>query len=250
MKCPKCVQKIHRRAQQCPHCGFSVSELDAVYGWASNRARKLNDEAGVLRMRDRRKAGAWFEHFEKSFPQLFFSVHFGELGEEGCVRQFGMWQLNQANYEDVDDGRGRNGGVLLVVDVLSKTATITFGYLLDRVLTDEDTFDILSRAHPYLLDGDYLRGLRIVMRRLTVVLRKKSLRVKRRAGSWSRAIGSRICFWSWGRVYDFPALDSENSMRRLSADYAAGVGAIIEFQNHLASPSSQRDLDADFLSKV
>lgn len=186
MKCPKCVQKIHRRACQCPHCGFVLSDLDDLYGAEDVRVRKLNDVAGVLKLKDRRKAKLWFEHFEKRFPQLFFSVHFGVLDERANIRQFGMWLLNKAAYEDVDITRPNDGGILLVVDVHSKTASISFGYRLDVFLTEKDTFHILSKAHPYMLDGNYIKALKVVMKSLSKVLRKKVSHAKRHKEYYQR----------------------------------------------------------------
>jgi len=38
--------------------------------------------------------------------------------------------------------------------------------------------------------------------------------------------------------------------RRLGADYAAGVGAVLAFHNKLGSPSSQRDQVPDYLTRM
>ncbi|MGJ8677838.1 MAG: TPM domain-containing protein [Akkermansiaceae bacterium] len=182
------MQKIHRSASQCPHCGFTMSDLDAQYGSQEVKVRRLNDAAGVLRMRDRRKAEAWFNQFEKHFPQLFFSVHYGALDERANIRQFGMWLLNKAAYEDVDISRPNDGGVLLTVDVNSKTAAITFGYYLDLYLRDEDTFAILSKAHPYLLDGNHLKALRVVIQKLTAVLKKRARHANKHVEQYQRLV--------------------------------------------------------------
>jgi len=174
MKCPRCVQRIHRSALQCPHCGFAMKDLDAQYGAGEVRMRRLSDAAGVLRMKERHKAEKWFDQFEKNFPQLFFSVYYGALDEMSNIRQFGMWLLNHAAFEDVDLSRPNDGGILLVVDVNSKVASVSFGYLLDVYLTEDDTFKILSKAHPHLLHGNYLVALRVITRALVAVLKKRS----------------------------------------------------------------------------
>lgn len=183
------MQKIHRSAQECPHCGFALSDLDDLHEVYAPSARKLNDVAGVLRMKDRRKASAWFDQFEQRFPQLFFSVHFGALEERHRIREVGIWLLNKTVYEDVDETRSNDGGILLVVDVNSKTASISFGYHLDCFLSEEETFDILSKAHPYLLDGNYLKSLGIVMKGLTVLLSKKSSHAKKHEDYYQRMVG-------------------------------------------------------------
>ena len=180
MKCPRCVQKIHRGAELCPHCGFSVLDLELLYGAEEVHMSRLSDLAGVLRLKERHKAVALLDQFEKVFPQLFFSVHFGALDERANIRQFGMWLLNKAAYEDVDIGKPNDAGILLVVDVNSKSATISFGYFLDRFLTEEDTFQILSKAHPYFLQGSYLKALKVILHATVKVLKKRSKYIKRR----------------------------------------------------------------------
>ena len=189
MKCPRCVQRIHRGAEQCPHCGFSMRDMEEQYGVGEVRMRRLSDAAGALRAGERRKVAKWFEQFERSFPQLFFSVYYGALDEMSNIRQFGMWLLNHGAFEDVDITRPNEGGVLLVVDLNSKTAAISFGYLLDVFLTEEDTFRILSAAHPYLLQGNHMKGLRVVMKRLSSVLIKRSRQARRNVGRFENAAG-------------------------------------------------------------
>ncbi|MEY5020371.1 MAG: hypothetical protein RLZ22_1459, partial [Verrucomicrobiota bacterium] len=45
MKCPRCVQSIHRAAELCPHCGFSMADADYIYGGGEVSLRALTDEA-------------------------------------------------------------------------------------------------------------------------------------------------------------------------------------------------------------
>ncbi len=106
------------------------------------------------------------------------------------IRQFGMWLLNHGAYEDVDLNRPNDGGVLFLVDVSSKQATICFGYLLDCYLTEEDTFRILSKAHPHLLQGNHLKALGVVLRRLTAVLKKRSRQARRNPEHFERLAGN------------------------------------------------------------
>ena len=153
--------------------------------------RRLSDTAGVLRMPERRKAEKWFDRFEANFPQLFFSVYYGALDDVSNIRQFGMWLLNRGAYEDVDLTRPNEGGILLVVDVNTKTAFMTFGYRLDFYLTEKDTFRILSKAHPHLLKGEHSKALKMVVTHLSVVLRKRSRRANRNPAKYQKLAG---CF--------------------------------------------------------
>jgi len=166
-----------------------MEDLDAQYGEDEVRMRRLSDSAGVLRLKERKKVVKWFDQFEASFPQLFFSVYFGSLDDRLNIRQFGLWLLNHGAFEDVDLSRPNDGGVLLVIDVNSKAAFIASGYLLDVYLKEEDTFRALSAAHPHLLQGNYYRALKSVMGNLTKSLRKRSRQANRNPEKYQRLVG-------------------------------------------------------------
>ncbi|MBK1856183.1 TPM domain-containing protein [Verrucomicrobiaceae bacterium 5K15] len=166
-----------------------MADLDAQYGEDEVRMRRLSDSAGVLRLKERKKAVKWFDQFEASFPQLFFSVYFGALDDRLNIRQFGLWLLNHGAFEDVDLSRPNDGGVLLVVDVNSKAAFIANGYLLDVYLKEEDSFRALSSAHPHLLQGNYYRALKSVMKSLSAALRKRSRQANRNPEKYQRLVG-------------------------------------------------------------
>lgn len=59
--------------------------------------------------------------------------------------------------------------------------------------------------------------------------------------------GAAWILWRRGRRYHFPVLEVP---RRLGADYAAGVGAVLAFHDKLGSPSSQRDQVPDYLTRM
>ncbi len=61
------------------------------------------------------------------------------------------------------------------------------------------------------------------------------------------AIGMGWLLWQRNKSYHFPVMELP---RRLEADYAAGVGAVLAFHNKLGSPSSQRDQVPDYLTKM
>lgn len=189
MKCPRCVQQIHRSAAQCPHCGFAMCDLDGQYGGGEVRMRRLSDAAGVLRLKERKTVQGWFERFETNFPQLFFSVYLGALDERSNIRQFGMWVLNRGAFEDVDLTRPNEGGVLLVIDVNSKTAFLANGYLLDIYLKEEDTFRVLSKAHPHLLQGNYCKALKVILAKLTSTVKRCSRHAKKDLGKYQNRAG-------------------------------------------------------------
>ncbi len=168
-----------------------MRDLDLQYGKGEVRMRKLSDAAGVLRLRERKKASKWLDEFEARFPQLFFSVYYGALDEMSNIRQFGMWLLNHGAFEDVDLSRPNDGGVLFVVDINSRTASISYGYLLDAFLTEDDTFKVLSAAHPYLLQGNHVKALNVVVNKLSAVLRKRASHARRSPEKYEQIAGNK-----------------------------------------------------------
>lgn len=184
MKCPRCVQRVHRAAEQCPHCGFELEEADRVFGAQEVRLTCLTDAAGVLRKRERETARRLLVDFQRRFPQLFFAVYFGTFREMSCLRQFGFWLLNRGAFEDVEVSRPNEAGILLSVDVGGKSAGISYGYNLQPFLTEDTTFRSLSAAHPYFLQEQYLRAIEVVGERLSKTLRRQARRARRDPDSY------------------------------------------------------------------
>ncbi len=189
MKCPRCVQTIHRGAVVCPHCGFGIGDCDARYGGEDVVLRRLADVAGLVRSRERGKVSAALDRFSRKFPQLFFAVYTGS-GEEGggSLRQFGFWLLNRAAFEDVPVDRPNEAGILLVIDPDTKSAALTWGYLLDPFLGEEETFQCLSRAHAYWLEGRYAEGTVRVIAQMEKVLKKRAAQARRDPEKFERKV--------------------------------------------------------------
>ncbi len=152
MKCPRCVQRIHRAAASCPHCGFSLADADERFGADVVRLRSLTDGAGLLRRGERGKVEAAMEDIGRRFPQIFVAVYTGSLGEVANIRQFGFWLLNRAAFEDVPVSKPNEAGILLTIDPESRAAGMAFGYLLDpndakeREVAEDLNHKLVARA--------------------------------------------------------------------------------------------------------
>jgi len=188
MKCPRCVQKIHRAAESCPHCGFVLSEADALFGAQEVRLRSLTDAAGLMRRQDRAKVEKAMERFNRRFPQLFIAVHTGSFRGFSNLRQFGFWLLNRGAFEDVPVHLPNEAGILLALDAESKAAGMTFGYRAEAFLTEEDTFRCLSRAHAYWLEGRHADGIVRAIAQLEEILIKRSRQAWWRPGKFERRV--------------------------------------------------------------
>ena len=110
--------------------------------------RCLTDQAGIFRRGDRGRVEAAIEAFSRRFPQLFVAVFTGALGEVSQLRQFGLWLLNRAAFEDLPPDKPNEAGILLTIDPDSKAAGIVFGYLLDPYLDEADTSSACGARMP------------------------------------------------------------------------------------------------------
>ncbi len=125
----------------------------------------------------------------RRFPQLFIAVYTGSLGEVAHLRQFGFWLLNRSVFEDAPVGLTNSGCILLTIDPDSKAAGIVYGYSLDPFLEESDTFDCLSRAHFYWLEGRYADGLLRVLAQLDAILSKRSRQAQRDPERFRQKVG-------------------------------------------------------------
>jgi uncharacterized membrane protein YgcG len=188
MKCPRCVQKIHRAAPSCPHCGFSIADADERFGSEEVRIRSLTDAAGLFRRNERGRVEAAMEKIGRRFPQVFVAIYTGSLGEVANIRQFGFWLLNRAAFEDVPVEKPNEAGILITIDPESKAAGIAFGYLLDPFLEESDTFDCLSHAHSHWLEGRYADGIVKTLKRLDAILTKRCRQGRRDPEKFERKV--------------------------------------------------------------
>ncbi|MGC6582464.1 MAG: TPM domain-containing protein [Akkermansiaceae bacterium] len=149
-----------------------MADVDILFGNEDVILTKFMDAAGVLRRKERDAMRKILERFEQKFPQLFFSIYVGAFDDIPNLRQFGFWLLNRAAYSDVGVDRPNENGVLLVLDVNGKTAAMSFGYAIMPYLDEDTTFDALSAAHPFLLQGEYLKAFRVVLTKIENTLKK------------------------------------------------------------------------------
>ena len=151
-----------------------MPDSDRVFGALGLKMgmARLGDGAGLLRKAERRRVERSIRRFGCRFPQLFFAVRTVALEEPVSLQQFGFWLLNRAEFSDLPEAKGNDGGVLLVVDAESRTAGLTWGYRVDPFLGEANTFKILTKAHPFFLEGDWCRGMIVVARSVDKVLRR------------------------------------------------------------------------------
>ena len=156
-----------------------MKDVDLLFGEDDVRVAALSDTAGALRAKERKEIRLLMNEFEKRFPQLFFAVYIGAFEEVSHLRQFGFWLLNRGAFVDVEVSRPNACGILLSIDVSGKAAGLTYGYSLHPFLDEDDTFTALSVGHPLFLQGQYFKGIEVVMNKLERTLIRRSKRAKK-----------------------------------------------------------------------
>lgn len=165
-----------------------MADSDRMFGDSGVKLRSLTDTAGIFRRNDRDRLEDEMERIGNDFPQVFVAVYTGNVGEMANLRQFGFWLLNRASFEDVPVEKPNEAGILIVIDPDSKAAGMTFGYLLDPFLDEQDTFNCLSRAHAYWLEERYTEGLLKCLSQLQKLLRKRSRQARRDPERYERKV--------------------------------------------------------------
>ena len=182
IKCPRCLQAIHRGAGVCPHCGFSIADLEGLCGGLPLRMNRLHDSGGLLTRSGRDRVMRAMRHFERKFPQLWWLIHTSRPPQGVDLREFGFWVLNRAEVADLAEGRPRDGALVLAIDADGKQASLGWGYLLDGHLGDDDSFLALSRAHAYWVEERFAEGILRMMEEMSHLLAIRSRRAERKGG--------------------------------------------------------------------
>jgi len=186
MKCPECLERIHDRADECPHCGMTLQRLSPLYQDIPTLIQDgIHDVAGILNHDSRKQLKKVIQSTTHQFVGINLAVSFVPLKNEQTIKTYGFWLLNQGEFNHLgtiltgdEEGQGR---VILVVDVENKVANLTYGYLLDGCIRDKEIFQILSAGHASLLEGNILQGCSLILMSLKSHLKLAVKRAKKGA---------------------------------------------------------------------
>lgn len=172
MKCPRCVQQIHRAAETCPHCGFHIDDADALYqNILPTEITALTDAAGIFRRNDRIKILNLIGKFERKLPDLHLVIYSNPHSQLTDIRLLSYWILEKRVPPQTNPIKCP---ILITIDPNSYAASISSGYQLDGILTENDAFECLARAHPHWLEGHFTTGLIKAIHHLETLLEKRS----------------------------------------------------------------------------
>lgn len=179
MKCPHCSRPVDHEAHTCYSCGYSLATAETVFGRNYVQMSRLHDAAHCLRKPERDVLEDILDQLEMRFPQLLFCVYLGALTKEVKLNELGFWLLNHAEVRGADYARSNENGVLLLIDVNTKQAGISLGYLGEVLLPEAEGYRCLQAARPYLVNGAYGQALAILLRKIGRVLSRRARQIKR-----------------------------------------------------------------------
>jgi uncharacterized membrane protein YgcG len=174
--------------------------MDALFGDDGVILDPLNDNAGILRAKEREGLLQEIAAFEQRFPQLFLSVYVGALPTLASLRLFGFWLLNRATVSCVDVTRPNENGVLLILDVTSRSAAITLGYMVERFVDERDISAVLRLGRPAFTRGQKGRALELVVAGLARVLTERAKQAQRRPEDFQTRVAVTPATGPIGRV--------------------------------------------------
>ncbi len=172
-KCPRCAEPVGS-AEVCMHCGFSIVVSDKTMGADPVLLERVTDAARVLGDGEVEELEGLLDRFEAKFPQLFLGVYFGALPRQTDLSQFAFWLLNRVAISCVEVTRPNENGILLVFDTVGKNAALVCGYMVEQFLTSGDAQAALQRGEKSLSGGDWVGGVMLAVRQLTMTLVRRA----------------------------------------------------------------------------
>ncbi len=179
MKCPRCSKSVTHRSTACEACGYTLADVQSLYGSNHVQMDRLHDAAHCLLKGERDKLDELFDKLERRFPQLCFFAYLGALPEGTRLNELSFWLMNHATIQTSDVARPRENGILLLLDTNSQWAGLTLGYFVEHYLRDEDLSVCLRAGQGQLAAGNYGEGLRLLFNKMGKVLARRSRHIKR-----------------------------------------------------------------------
>ena len=172
MYCPSCEHRLVAGQNRCDLCGFHLGKLDALYGSHAVAMDQITDTTHFLRTHDRDHLLDSMDAFEVQFPQLYPAIYIAELPADTKLPEFATWLINRARVSVLDELRQSENTYLFVIDLTSRSMTVTCGYFAEQFVSENDLRELLEDASPYIAAGDLREGLGKLIENLRLILRR------------------------------------------------------------------------------
>ncbi|KAA3148923.1 MULTISPECIES: hypothetical protein [unclassified Akkermansia] len=163
----------------CPHCGFSLENLDKKYGRDSIPYRRVCDNAGALRQQDRVKLNALLEKLERRIPPVLLSVYFPNILEPFSLIPHSFWMMNhlmvdEAGFPNHQGPLDPQWLLVLVLDVRTDTACFMWGYELDPYVEPDLINKSIMKARIPLRESMLLHAAGSIMKDAVHLVARKA----------------------------------------------------------------------------
>lgn len=104
--CPKCSATIHAGAEdQCPACGYEISQADELFGEGQVEFTRVVDAAGALTHQERLELMHTLEQLERRIRPVALSIYITDVGQMQELRTHAHWILNHARIHHPSFGK-------------------------------------------------------------------------------------------------------------------------------------------------
>lgn len=104
--CPKCSATIHAGAEdQCPACGYDISQADEIFGYGQVEFTRVVDAAGSLTHQERLELMRTLERLERRIRPVALCIYITDVGQVQELRTHAHWILNHARIHHPSFGK-------------------------------------------------------------------------------------------------------------------------------------------------
>lgn len=104
--CPKCSATIHAGAEdQCPACGYDISQADEIFGYGQVEFTRVVDAAGSLTHQERIELMRTLERLERRIRPVALCIYITDVGQVQELRTHAHWILNHARIHHPSFGK-------------------------------------------------------------------------------------------------------------------------------------------------
>ncbi len=172
ISCPGCRAFLPGASERCLYCGYNAWTCVDRFPYNPPPLDRYVDAGRFLSSSDRARMDKVIDALEDAFPQVRLHVCLVKLPSGTDARECGFWLLNASVPRDEEESARRPWCVLLVIDLLSSTASATVGYGLDPYVRDDDLYLALEAAKKGFAAGHFRAGIIAFARRARQFLRR------------------------------------------------------------------------------
>lgn len=159
MRCPFCNSVAQENLDQCPECGFTLAEVQRVFGVASSLAPGVVDSDQIFSKRETRLLKKSLDQFRRRFPQCQFSVVTNTHPAPNLpFSVYTFWLFNTSGICRKIDKAGDNHDLLLAIDSTRGQASLVIGYGLEPFVNSRHIEEILNCGLEHFKAGQWAEG--------------------------------------------------------------------------------------------